>query len=240
MKKHILTIVAAAAVSFSALAQTANEVIDKHVAAVGGLDKINAIKTAQYDQSINMMGMDMTAKTTVQVGQSSRTEVSVMGQQIISVIDGDKGWSINPMQGGPAPVEMSADQVKMSKGNTEVTGMQLAYAKMRNYPTKLVGKEKYQDKDVFNVEVTRPEGIVNYYVDASTYQILGTKAVVNAPQGQTMEVKANFGDFKQVEGLTMPHKVEITSPALPSAMTTQVTKVTLNPTVDAAIFAMPK
>jgi len=239
MKNRIRVAVAALFLSTASFVQTAEQILDKHIAAVGGADKVGNVKSIQYEQAMNMMGMDMTGKSTVVVGKSARTEIAVMGQSIVSVIDGDKGWMINPMMGGTTPQELPAEQVKLSKGNTEPTGLQLAYARTNKYPLELVGKEQYNGKSVFNVKVNRPEGTVNYYVDANSFQVIGSKAVVNV-QGQTAEVKADFADFRAVEGLTLPYSVELTAPGMPSTMKTTITKIVINPSVDPAIFAMPK
>ncbi|MVM28601.1 DUF4292 domain-containing protein [Spirosoma sp. HMF4905] len=239
MKKQLITLVALVAIPAISFAQTADEIINKNIAALGGADKIAAVKTVQYDQSMSIMGMDMTAKSTIVVGQALRNDMSVMGQQITQVIDGDKGWAINPMQGGSAPQAMPDDQVKLQKGNTYLVGTDLATAKAQKYPTELVGKESLNGKDVYNLKVTRPEGVANYYVDATTYQVTGMKATVNV-QGQSGEVKMQYGGYKTVEGLTIPSTIELNSPAMPGAITMTISNMVFNPKVDPSIFAMPK
>lgn len=239
MKKQLINLIALLAIPALTFAQTANEIIDKNIAAIGGADKINAVKTVQYDQSMNIMGMDMTGKSTVVVGQSARTDISAMGQQITNVVDGDKGWMVNPMAGGTTPQAMPEDQVKQQKGNAYVIGTELATAKMKSYPAELVGKEKLNDKDVFNVKVTRPEGVVNYYVDATSYQLAGAKATVNV-QGQSGDVNTKYSNYKTIEGLMLPSKVEISSPAMPGPITLTVSNVVFNGKIDPTVFAMPK
>ncbi len=232
-------LVALVAIPAFSFAQTAQEIIDKNISAVGGADKIAAVKSVTYDQGMNVMGMDLTGKSTVVVGKSLRTDISVMGQQITTVVDGDKGWTINPMQGGTAPQALPEDQVKMQKGNAHVIGVDLATAKAEKYPVELVGKEKMDDKEVYNLKVTRPEGVANYFVDASTNQLVGMKATVNV-QGQSGDVKIKYGNYKTIDGLTIPTSMDIENPAMPGPMTMTLSNIVFNPTVDSAIFAMPK
>lgn len=239
MKKQLITLVALVAIPALSFAQTAAEIIDKNIAAIGGADKIAAVKTFQFDQSMSIMGADMTGKTTVVVGQSLRNDISVMGQQITQVVDGDKGWAINPMSGGSSAQPLPDDQVKMQKGNMYVVGADLLTAKTLKYPVELVGKEKLNEKDVFNLKVTRPEGVANYYVDANTYQLSGMKTTVSV-QGQSGEVKSQYGNYKTIEGLTLPSTIELNSPAMPGAITMTLSNMVLNPKVDPSIFAMPK
>ncbi len=239
MKKQLITLVALVAIPAFTFAQTAQEIIDKNINAVGGADKLAAVKAVSYDQGMNVMGMDLTGKSTVVVGKSLRTDLTVMGQQITTAVDGDKGWTINPMQGGTAPQALPEDQVKMQKGNAHVIGADLAVAKEGKYPVELVGKEKMDDKEVYNLKVTRPEGVANYFVDTNTSQLVGMKTTVNV-QGQSGDVKVKYGNYKTIDGLTIPTSMELENPAMPGPMTMTLSNIVFNPTVDAAIFAMPK
>ncbi|MBO0935049.1 DUF4292 domain-containing protein [Fibrella sp. HMF5335] len=239
MKKQLVLLTAALLVSVGTFAQTATDVVNKHIAAIGGIDKIKAIKSAQYDQHMSIAGMEMTGKTVVVVGQAMRADVTVMGSQVTQVINGDKGWSVNPMQGGSTPQDTPADQVALSKGNTELTGLQLAYASLKGYPMVMKGTEKMGTADRLRVDVTRPEATVSYYLDPQTYYITNTKATVMAG-GQKVDVESTFANYKAVEGITMPFSVDLKAPGMPSNLTTIVDKVTLNPTIDPAIFNKPK
>jgi hypothetical protein len=238
MKKQLIAFVALVVLPAFSFAQTADEVLDKHVAALGGADKIAAIKTMEYEQTMSIQGMDLTAKAAYVVGKSVRSDISVMGQQITNVIDGEKGWMINPMAGGTTAQDIPADAMKQAKGTTEPNMFQLAYLKANKYPYELVGKEKQNGKDVYNLKVTRPEGLFNYYLDAATYQLLGYKGAVEV-QGQKGETTGSYSDYKQVEGLTVPFTSDITAPGMPGTITAKMTKLTLNPTVDPKIFAKP-
>lgn len=239
MKKQLIALVALVAIPAFSFAQTADEVLAKHVAALGGADKIAAVKTMQYEQTMSVQGMDIMAKAAYVVGKSVRSDVSVMGQQITNVVDGDKGWIINPMAGGTTAQDMPADAMKMAKGTTEPNMFQLAYLRTNKYPYELVGKEKQNDKEVYNLKVTRPEGAFNYFVDAATYQLLGFKGAVDM-QGQKVETTGKYSDYKEVEGVMVPFTSDITAPGMPGTITAKLTKVTFNPTIDPSIFSKPK
>lgn len=226
MKKQLITLVALVALPAFSFAQTAQEIIDKNISALGGADKIGAVKSLTYDQGMNIMGMDLTGKSTIVVGKSVRQDISAMGKEIITVVDGDKGWTVNPMMGSETPQAIPEDQLKMQKGNARLAGTDLYVAKEEKYPVELVGKEKMDDKDVYNLKVTRPEGVANYFVDASTNQIVGMKTTVSA-QGQSGEVKIKYGNYKTVDGLTVPTTLEIESPGMPGPMTMTMSNIVL-------------
>ena len=101
-----ICLVAGMLVASVASAQTTEEILAKHEAAMGGADKWASVKTAVVKNKFNVQGMDIESKTSLVVGKSFRTEIEVMGNKIITVIDGDKGWMNRPaMMGGTGSPE---------------------------------------------------------------------------------------------------------------------------------------
>ena len=235
MKKQLITLFTLVAIPALSFAQTADEIISKHVAALGGADKIAAVKTMNVEQSMSIMGNEMTSRSVYRVGESMRSDISVMGSDITMVFNGDKSWSVNPMQGSSTPTDMPAEMQKMAKSSTYPQMMPLAYIKADKSPVTLVGKEQFNGKDAFNLKVDRPEGAFNYFVDPTTYQLVGMKG--KTPQG---DVSASFSDYQTVDGLTIPYTSEINTPAAPAPITGKITKVTINGPVEDSVFAKPQ
>jgi len=218
-------------------AQSVDEIINKHVAAMGG-DKYTGIKSVKIESSAQIMGMDLPSSTTIVQGRGLLSKTTVQGSDIVQAIDGNTGWMINPMAGQSGATALTEDQVKMSSGQLDLTG--LYNYKAKGYKAELTGQEQVEGAPVYVVKVDMGNGTVaNHYISKDTYYIL--KSVVNTTaQGQDVELKTNFSNFKQVDGITFPFTMEIESPAMPGAMTMMVKNVEVNPTVDESIFAMPK
>lgn len=234
MKKQLITLLALVAIPVLSFAQTADEILDKHIAALGGADKIAALKTMNIEQSMSIMGNEMTSKSVYRVGESMRSDISVMGSEMTMVFNGDKSWMVSPMQGVTSPTDMPDAMKKAAKTSAYPQMMPLAYVKVNKYPVTLVGKEKFDGKDAYNLKVDQTEGAFNYFVDPTTYQLLGLKGTT--PQG---DVSATFSDYQTVDGLTIPYTSEINSPAAPAPITGKITKVTLNGPVDDTVFNKP-
>ncbi|WP_373513301.1 outer membrane lipoprotein-sorting protein [Persicitalea sp.] len=218
-------------------AQSVDEVIDKHVAAMGG-DKYSGIKGIKMEATAQIMGMDLPSTTTIVQGRGMRSETTVQGSAIVQAIDGNTGWMINPMTGQTTATALPEDQVKMSAGQLDLTG--LYNYKTKGHKAELMGEETIEGAPAYVVNVDMANGAkATHYISKDTYYIL--KSVINTEvQGQAVEVKTNFSNFKQVDGVTFPFTTEIESPAMPGVMTMMVNNVTVNPTVDETIFAMPK
>ena len=87
-------------------AQTAEEIIAKHIAATGGADKWAKVTTMKSDAKISADGapnMTIEMSMTVVRDKALRMDVAVMGMTQSSAISGDQGWSTNPFAGKTEP-----------------------------------------------------------------------------------------------------------------------------------------
>ncbi len=222
-------------VSVGAYAQTVDEIVDKHVAALGGMDKINSVKTVVTDRSLAVQGMEIPSVTTIVVGKSMRSESTVMGNSMVQVVDGSTGWMIRPaMMGGTGdPEEMPADQLKQSMGQLNPFGALVNY-KTNGTKVELVGKEQVDKKDAYHLKVTTKEGqTVDEYLDANTYLVSKVKTSMNGQDGEIL-----FSDYKEVNGVKFPNTMEIVGGQMGS-ISFITNKVTVNGPVDEAIFKKP-
>jgi outer membrane lipoprotein-sorting protein len=219
-------------------AQTVDEIIDKHVTAMGGAEKLSQLKSMKIEASMQIMGMEIPTTTTVVQERGFRSETDVQGTKIIQALDGKSGWSVNPMMGQNTPTALPEELVKSMSGQVDLTGLHNYRAK--GYKVELVGQQTLEGTPVFVVKVTNNQGVaVTNYISKESYYIVRTlvKATVS---GQEMETKMSQSNFKKVDGITYPFTAEIESPAMPGAITMVVKSVQVNPVIDESIFAMPK
>lgn len=232
----LLAATLAAFVTFGAYAQTVDEIVDKHVAALGGIDKLNGVKTVVTDRSLSVQGMEIPNVTTIVVGKSMRNETTVMGNSMIQVVDGTTGWSVRPamMQGTGEPEDMDAATLKQSASQLHPFGTLVNY-KTNGSKVELVGKEQVDKKDVYHLKVTTKEGqTVDEYLDATTYLVSKVKMSMNGQDGEII-----FSDYKEVNGVKFPNTMEIVGGPMGS-ITFLTNKVTVNGPVDEKIFQKPK
>jgi outer membrane lipoprotein-sorting protein len=227
------------ATSAASFAQNVDEIITKHVEAMGGADKWKTIKSMQMNNKFSVQGMDIESKTTIVAGKSLRTEVSVMGQEIITAVDGETGWMQRPaMMGGTGePEDMPGALIKETLKQTNLGGSLLSF-KEKGATIELVGKEKLDGADVYHLKMTEKNGeVTNLFLSASTYYTLKSAGKRNV-QGQDIDAEVNFSNFKQIEGLTFPFTMETPSP-MGGTMTIETESIKLNPTIDESIFKKP-
>src|SRR4051812_41899471 len=119
MKKIIVALLSFAFVS--AQAQTADEVIQKYSAAMGGLDAFNKVSTAKLTATLITQGMDIPLVIQLLNGKAMRTEVEIKGQTIVNVYNNGIGWKINPYAGAPAATEATPGELISFKLQASLT-----------------------------------------------------------------------------------------------------------------------
>ena len=94
MKNQVkfIAIICFMAITIAVKAQSTDEIIAKHQAAMGSPEKWESVKSMVMKNKFSVQGMDIESKTSVLVGKSFRTEIEVMGNKIVTVIDGESGW----------------------------------------------------------------------------------------------------------------------------------------------------
>ncbi len=225
--------------SHNIFSQTVDEVIDKHVAALGGLDKINSVKSIRFTGKFSGMGADIPVTVSIKKKDKIKMEMQFQGMSMIQAYDGTTGWQINPFSGKKDAEKMPAEQVKEMKENAEWEG-QLVNYKEKGYKAELMGKEDVEGSDTYKIKLNDKDGDVTYYyLDAASYLVIKQTAKRKFKEKEiTQEVYQ--GNYQAVEGIMIPMSIEIKTVGSDQSQKGTFDKVELNVDIDDAFFAMPK
>jgi|KBSMisStaDraftv2_1062788.scaffolds.fasta_scaffold01549_6 outer membrane lipoprotein-sorting protein len=216
-------------------AQTAEEIANKYVEAIGGKEKLQGLKSVYMESTTNFMGTEGNSNISALFGVGYRMNSEMRGQPIVMVLTEKGGWQINPFMGATTPTALPEEMFKETKGRIDIFGPLNNYAAKGN-KLELLGK----DAGKYMIKVTTPDSATStVYIDSATYYM--TKVVTSATMmGQTMEVTTTNSDFKkEKEGIVFPHSIEISYNSQFN-VTTTVNKIELNKQIDPSIFEMPK
>jgi outer membrane lipoprotein-sorting protein len=145
---------------------------------------------------------------------------------------------VMPFMGKTEPEAMSADDVKQAEDQADMDGILVDY-KEKGHQIEYVGKEDVEGTPAHKLKVTKKNGdVVNVYIDAESYMEIKDAGKVKV-RGQEIEGQTLFGDFKKVDGIVYPFSIEQKAAGGPGGMMITISKIEINPTLDASRFAMP-
>jgi hypothetical protein len=195
MKKLFLAASLLVAVT-GAYAQTADDIIAKYIAAIGGKDKLDAIKNIYMEGNINQGGVQIPLKIWKVSRKSMRTEFSFNGMTGYNIVRTDSGWSFVPFQGQKTPEPMTADQVKEAQPQLDAGGTLTNYKKY-GYKVTYEGKDDVDGTDAYKLKVVISDSLSEtYYIDMTSYYILRVKTK-GTENGKAFEVNQDFGDYQK-------------------------------------------
>lgn len=232
--KQLKSLLLTATILFTsaAQAQTADEIINKHIEAIGGKEKLNQVKSLYTESSMEVMGNQAPIVEWLLEGKGYKSETEFNGSKIISCFTDKGGWTINPMAGATAAQAMTEEIYKAGKDQIYVGGALLNYAAKGN-KAELMGKEDNN----YKIKVASGNIETIYFIDASSYYI--TKATSKGEMmGQTVEVSITFSDHKKTEfGIVLPYSRVTDFGSF--TISAKVNKVEVNKEIDPKIFEMP-
>lgn len=219
--------------SLAIMSQSVDEILDKSIEASGGVKAFENVKTTYSVIKMEVMGMEMKMKLYTKAPDKSRVEQSVMGQEIVVVFDGEKGWMNNPMAGGVT--EVPVDQIDQIKRQNSSNSSNLwDWRKREGVTIEKIGKVRLDGASVYHLKVTEKDGTEsNIYLDANTY--LMTKLTMPSEAG---DVEIKFLDYKDYDGFKMASRFVTEAMGMEVIATMEEYKI--NIPVDDSLFAKPE
>jgi hypothetical protein len=179
-------------------AQTTDEVVEKYVTALGGKEKLLALKTVKMVGSLSVQGADVTLTINRKHMVGARTDISVMGTENFQLTTPEKSWSYMPVQGQSSPEQLPEDSHKSSVGQLDLQGALVNYKEKGN-TVEYKGKETVDDKECYKLAIVTKLGkSLTYFIDTKTDRMY--KAVSKSTRnGEEVEIATTFSDYRQTK-----------------------------------------
>ena len=137
------------------LGQTVDEILKKHVEALGGREKIQAIETLKMTGAMarGRMG-DAPFSRWIKMPDKVRWEVEMRGMTMTQAFDGKQAWGIMPFRGDNEPRVMEGGRGGNIRNQARVFGP-LVNPEKGGWKIEFVGKETFEGTDVLKLKLTR-------------------------------------------------------------------------------------
>jgi outer membrane lipoprotein-sorting protein len=218
---------------------TADQIVEKHIEALGGVAKLNAIQSLVVTGKASILGQ-AEAPLTIQVKRPNllRLEMTFQGKKMVQAFDGVTAWTINPMVGSE-PKQSSDEDTRAAQESSDFIGGTLVDYKSKGNTVELVDKEDVEGVAVYKLKITKKNGSIEYdYLDAKSFLPVKTQGR-RKQLGTEVLYESKISNYKPVEGVLMPFSLtQLVNGRL--AMEITIDKMDANVPLDAAVFKMPE
>ncbi|HYW47776.1 MAG TPA: hypothetical protein VE959_33215 [Bryobacteraceae bacterium] len=240
LRKFSLTVLAVSLCAvFAQTAPSVDDLVARHLTAIGGADKLKAIRTMKITGKGMAQGQEVPITLYIKRPGLVRSESNVQGESIVQAFDGKQSWSINPLMGSgdPAYASEADSNNARERAASQLDGPLVDY-KAKGSTVELQGKEDVEGSPAYKLKITTREGTSIYtFLDAQTY--LETKVITKVVRGgQEFDVTALQGNFKPEAGVLMPHSIDQRIGTLP-VLNMVIEKVEVNIPIEDSLFQFP-
>ncbi len=222
-----------------ASAQSVDDIIAHYFKTVGGMEKIQSVKTLRRTgKFIGGGGFEAAILQENKRGNLVREEFALQGMVGINAYDGKTGWKIEPWNGKKDAEALGEEEMKSILEDADFDGPLVNYRQKGN-KVEFAGLDTFEGTDTFKLKVTRPNGDTYvYYLDTDYYVPIkiDTRRIV---RGAEREYETVLGDYKEVAGWYLPYSVEIGVKGSQDKAKTVYEKIEANVSIDDRRFSMP-
>lgn len=217
-------------ISLNTHAQSADEIIEKYITAIGGKEKWKQVKSMKVNGFIEVQGIKINFSQQAVHNVGVRVDAEFQGQKIIDITTPTKGWSQNPFGGRSSLQPISEEELQQKLDDLDIQDEFIDYA-AKGSTVEFLGKDEEDGNEFYKLKMTtknKNESV--YFFDVNTSLVYKEEKTVKQ-QGQEMKMVTKVFDYKTIPfGIKIPHKSEQMGQILVTD------KIEINPTIDENIF----
>ena len=221
---------------------SAAEIVDRNVAARGGLEAWHAVSTLTLTGKLEAGGKKNTELPFVmrmKRPHKSRLEIRFQDQTAIQVYDGKQGWKVRPFLGRDDAEPFSPAEAKAAAEWEELDGPLVDHAR-KGIKVVAQGVDTVEGHKAYKLRLTMKDGEVRYlWIDAASFLEMKIDGQPRKLDGKLRHVAVYYRDYRTDAGLTMPHVFETVVDGAKQPYKMSIDRVTVNQKLDDAIFEKP-
>jgi len=222
----------------TAAGATAEDVVNKNIAARGGLKAWRAVQTLTESGKMAAGGDNRQPQAAAPVrrpgkpqtnmpqnsrlaqeaqlpftldlerGRKMRLEIQFNGKTAIQVYDGANGWKVRPYLNRTEVENFTEDELRKSALQAELDGPLVDYA-AKGTKVELEGTEKVDNRDTYRLKLTMKDGhAIHAWIDSKTFLEAKIEGTPRKLDGLEHPVEIYFSDYRTVDGLQIPFLLE--------------------------------
>lgn len=221
---RILSFLIIGFICITSQAQTADEIIEKHLLAIGGKSNLEKIRGVKQKQKITIesAGIEIETTLTISLPDLRRTDLHASSfiPGSIEILNGNQGVKFEK----GVKSALNAKKIKYLQDDLSDFPSPLL-----NRETKLLRREEYGGKQCFVLE--RKDGN-KYWIEAQDYMLIKSETGIYHEQVGNINITTTYSRFKEVSGIIYPYTKQI----LDFDQGIEVTELEINPVIPENYF----
>ena len=248
---------------------TASAIVDKNIAARGGLAAWRAVQTMEMKGKLEAGGNQRSTfpvpdateamKKGAQVapprpkeqallpfvmdlerGRKVRLEIEFKGQTAVQVYNGSLGWKLRPYLNRREVETFTPEELKAASTQGDLDGLLIDYA-AKGSKVELEGTDQVEGRNSYKLKVTDKTGNARHvWVDAETFLETKIEGTPRRLDGTYRQVATYCRDYRTVNGLIMPYLLETRVEGVRDTEKIMIEQIVSNPKLDESKFAVPR
>ena len=230
-----VSLVLAADTSLAPASLSAAQIVDKNVAARGGLPAWRAVQTLSLQGKLAAGGnqratlpvpapnpkefantlprrpaeeVQLPFLMEMKRPRKMRLELKFNGQTAVQVYDGTNGWKLRPFLNRHEFEPFSEQELKIASYQGDLDGPLVDYVAKGTH-VELEGTEKVEGRNTYKIKVTENTGhTFHVWVDAVTFLEVKIEGQPRRLDGTDHAVEVYYRDYRSVDGLQIPFVLE--------------------------------
>ncbi len=228
--------------SASAQALTADQIVEKNIAARGGLQAWRAIQT------MTMTGqMDVGSKQNARLPfvlklrrpRMSRLEIEFAGQKSLQIYDGSNGWKVRPFLGRDDVEPFTTEELHKAAEDADLDGYLIDH-EAKGIKVDVMGQDMVEGREAYRLQLSLKDGRKrNLWVDAQTFLEVKIEEPQRRLDGKMRNVETYYRNYTTVGGVKIPYVLETVVESVKPSRKITIEKVELNARLEDDAFAKP-
>jgi outer membrane lipoprotein-sorting protein len=171
--------------------------------------------------------------------RKSRLEIDFQGQTAVQVYDGAQGWKLRPFLNRNDVDPFTAAELEAAASQSGLDGY-LVDCAAKGTAVTVEGIEDVEGQPAYRLKLTLEGGAVLHdWVDRKSFLEVRIDGTPRRMDGKLRAVQVYLRDYRNVNGLMVPHLLETTVEGSARTEKIYIEKVQVNPSLDAARFDKP-
>jgi hypothetical protein len=224
------------------LATTAAEVIERNVAARGGLEawrKVDTMAWLGHLDHASKDGQRVPFAMQLKRPNLTRFEVKEQSNDFTRIFDGSHGWKVRPAADGrPETKSFAPEEVNFSRAEFVIDGPLMDY-RAKGVTADLDGIDMIEGRKAYRLSLVLPSGAQRkVWIDTETNLDIRCDRPATNPLKPGAPVSVYYRDYATVDGIKVPRSIE-TGVGTEPADKLVIERVLVNPKLDEGTFLPP-